>query len=266
MLHERIESLDDSRLDVFRSLKSQNTIRDSRLFIAEGPTVVERVLRSGFEVRSVLISDRKFASFESRLPGDIPVFRLRHDLARELVGFSFHCGVLASVVRRPAPPIESWLPATGPALVLACERIMDPENVGSLIRIASAFGAAGVLFGKGSADTFSRRVLRVSMGNVLFLPVVETDDLPRDLKRLSAEHRCEICTTVLDPAAVPLSTYSFPHRVVLVLGNEYDGLSAESQSKASTRLTIPMLNGTDSLNVAVSAGIFLHEFRSQHPH
>jgi tRNA G18 (ribose-2'-O)-methylase SpoU len=264
MLHERIESLDDPRLNVFRSLKTQNPIRDSRLFIAEGPTVVERVLRSGFDVRSVLISDRKFASFESRLPKDIPVYRLRHDLAQELVGFSFHCGVLASVVRRPAPPMESWVPATGSALILACERIMDPENVGSLIRIASAFGAAGILFGKGSADIFSRRVLRVSMGNVLFLPVMETDDLAGNLRRLASEYGCHVCSTVLDPTAMPLSTYSFPDRTVFLLGNEYDGLSAETQSAAATRLTIPMLNGTDSLNVAVAAGIFLHQFRSQH--
>lgn len=102
MLQERIESLDDLRLDAFRSLKSQNAIRDARLFVAEGPTVVERVLRSGFEVQSLLISDRKFASFESRLPNDVRVYRLRNELAEELIGFSFHCGVLASVVRRPA--------------------------------------------------------------------------------------------------------------------------------------------------------------------
>jgi len=265
MQFERIESLDDPRLDVFRNLKAQNPIRDSRLFIAEGPTVVERVLRSGFDVRSVLISDRKFAAFESRLPSNIPVYRLRHDLARELVGFSFHCGVLASVVRRPAPPLESWIPATGSALVVACERIMDPENVGSLIRIASAFGAAGVLFGKGSADSFSRRVLRVSMGNVLFLPGVETDDLSGALNRLNSEFHFHVCSTVLDPTATPLAGYSFPGRVVLLLGNEYDGLSAECAATAATRLTIPMLNGTDSLNVAVAAGIFLHQYRSQHP-
>jgi tRNA G18 (ribose-2'-O)-methylase SpoU len=264
MLHERIESLDDPRLDVFRSLKAQNPIRDARLFIAEGPTVVERVLRSGFDVRSLLISDRKFASFESRLPSDIPVYRLRHELAQEVVGFSFHCGVLACVVRRPAPPIASWLPATGTALVLACERIMDPENVGSLIRIASAFGAAGILFGKGSADAFSRRVLRVSMGNVLFLPVMETDDLAGDLRRLTTEHHCHVCSTVLDPKAEPLSNYRFSNRTVLLLGNEYDGLSAETQAISAARLTIPMLNGTDSLNVAVAAGIFLHQYRSQH--
>ena len=264
MPHERIESLDDCRLDVFRSLKTQNMTRDKRLFIAEGPTVVERVLRSGFEVCSVLISDRKFASFEDRLPADISVYRLSADLADALVGFSFHCGVMACVIRKPSPCIETWLPATGPVLILAGDRIVDPENVGALVRIAAAFAAVAVVFGKGSADAFSRRVLRVSMGNVLFLPVVETENLPAYLGQLHSQYDCQVCSTVLDPSAQPLSNYSFPQRTVLLMGNEYDGISAESQAASSTRLTIPMLNGTDSLNVAVSSGIFLYEYRHQH--
>ena len=265
MPHERIDSLEDSRLDVFRSLKTQNLQRDNRLFIAEGPTVVERVLRSGFEVRSVLISDSKFASFEDRLPLDVPVYRLKSELADSLVGFNFHCGVMASVVRRPSPPLETWLPPAGPSLILAGDRIVDPENVGALVRIASAFGTSAVLFSRGSADAFSRRVLRVSMGNVLFLPVLEEVDLPESLRELRERHGFHICSTVLDSSAQPLSACQFPERAVLVMGNEYDGVSAEVQLATSKRLTIPMLNGTDSLNVAVSTGIFLHHYRSQHP-
>jgi tRNA G18 (ribose-2'-O)-methylase SpoU len=265
MPHERIDSLEDSRLDVFRSLKTQNLQRDNRLFIAEGPTVVDRVLRSDFEVRSVLISDSKFASFEDRLPLDVPVYRLKSELADSLVGFNFHCGVMASVVRRPSPPLETWLPPAGPSLILAGDRIVDPENVGALVRIASAFGTSAVLFSRGSADAFSRRVLRVSMGNVLFLPVLEEVDLPESLRELRERHGFHICSTVLDSSAQPLSACQFPERAVLVMGNEYDGVSAEVQLATSKRLTIPMLNGTDSLNVAVSTGIFLHHYRSQHP-
>ena len=138
MPNERIESIDDPRLNVFRSLKAQNTVRDAHVFVAEGATVVDRVLRSNYDVISVMISDRKFAAFEDRFPATLPVYRVNNQMAEAVVGFDFHCGIIACVARRPAPPIESWLPATGPALVLAGDRIVDPENVGSLIRIASA--------------------------------------------------------------------------------------------------------------------------------
>ena len=262
-MHERIESLDDPRLDVFRSLKTKNSVRDARLFVAEGTTVVERVMRSSLDVQCILVSDKKFATCEPFLRPDVSVLRLRTDLADELVGFSFHCGVMASVVRPAMPDSDQWIPASGPSLIIAADRVVDPENVGALIRIASAFGADGVIFGKGSADPFSRRVLRVSMGNVLTLPIVETDDLPSMLSDLSGSRRFNVCGTVLDCHATSLDAFRFFKRTVLVFGNEYDGLSHEVRGVLTNRLTISMLNGTDSLNVAISAGIFCHQYRVQ---
>jgi tRNA G18 (ribose-2'-O)-methylase SpoU len=262
-MHERIETLNDSRLDIFRSLKTRNAIRDARLFVAEGATVVERVLRSTLEVHSVLVSDRKFATCEPFLRPDVRVFRLRSELADELVGFNFHCGVMASAVRPAVPDPDKWIPPSGPSLIIAADCVVDPENAGALIRIASAFGADGVIFGKGSADPFSRRVLRVSMGNVLFMPIVETDDLPSMLSDLSGPRNFNVCGTVLDKQATRLDTFRFSERTVLVLGNEYDGISETVRRVLTNRLTISMLNGTDSLNVAISAGIFCHQYRAQ---
>ncbi|MEJ7595352.1 MAG: RNA methyltransferase [Planctomycetaceae bacterium] len=261
-MHERIDTLDDSRLDIFRNLKTKNAVRDARLFVAEGATVVERVLRSALEVHSVL-SDRKFATCASFLRPNVRVFRLCSELADELVGFHFHCGVMASAVRPAMPDPDEWIPAAGPSLIIAADCVVDPENVGALIRIASAFGADGVILGKGSADPFSRRVLRVSMGNVLFMPIVETDDLPSMLSDLSGQRRFQVCGTVLDSHAARLDAFRFSERTVLVFGNEYDGISDDVQGGLTHRLTIAMLNGTDSLNVAISAGIFCHQYRVQ---
>jgi tRNA G18 (ribose-2'-O)-methylase SpoU len=262
-MFERIESLDDPRLDVFRELKARNQIRDARLFVAEGVTVVERVLRSSLKVQSVLVSDRKLTTCKPFLREDLTVLNLRSELASELVGFSFHCGVMACAVRPTVPDIDRWIPSNGASLILAADRVVDPENLGALIRIAAAFGADGVILGKGSADPFSRRVLRVSMGNVLFMPILETETLPLVLSDLHHGLGFEISGGVLDDRAICLSTFEFSRRAVLVFGNEYDGLSEAVTEKLSYRLTIPMLNGTDSLNVAISAGIFCHQYRSQ---
>ncbi|MFN9721437.1 MAG: TrmH family RNA methyltransferase [Planctomycetota bacterium] len=260
---ERIESLDDPRLNVFRSLKTTNTIRDARIFIAEGQTLVERILRSHFEVRSLLITDRRFPNFESKLPANVPVFRLANDLAEELIGFSFHAGVMACVSRRPAPSIESFVSGCGPCLIVAGDRIANPENVGALIRIAAAFGASAVIFGDGSVDPFSRRVLRVSMGNALHTPVLEVQSLPLLLRRLIDEFDFEVCGTVLNESAKPLARHLFRDRTVLLFGNEFDGLGDDCRLSCNTQLTIPMSSETDSLNVAISAGIFAYQYRSQ---
>ena len=265
MPEERVTSLDDERLAVFRQLKQRNTVRDARLFVAEGPTVVERVLRSDFQTECVLISDRKWTSFSRHLAQNTLVLRISNALAEELIGYSFHAGVMASVRRRPAPLLSDLVRGTGtaPALIVAGDQICDPENVGAMIRIAAAFGAAGVVLGPGSADPFSRRVLRVSMGNVLFLPVCETDNLGTAMLPLCAEHGFAACATVADAQAQDLSGFMFPSRTVLMFGNEYSGLSAEIIRAAQHQLTIPMRNGTDSLNVAVSVGIFAWQYRQQ---
>jgi tRNA G18 (ribose-2'-O)-methylase SpoU len=263
MPEERIESLDDPRLDIYRSLKTSNLVRDARLFIAEGPTVVERVLRSGFEVTSVLISDRKWPGFHQHLPDHVPVYRLTQELAERLVGFSFHCGVMASAVRRAVPAWDAVVPTGSRSLILAGDRIVDPENVGALIRIASAFGASAVLLGPGCANAFSRRVLRVSMGNVLFLPVLECADLSRSLDVLQQDYGFCACAAVLDDHAQDLKEFRFPQRTVVVFGNEYAGVSEAVRQRVRHRITIAMGNGTDSLNVAVSAGIFAWQYRTQ---
>lgn len=264
MLQERVTSLDDPRLAIYRNLRTTNGLRDASLFVAEGPTVVDRVLRSGFQVHSVVISDRKFGSFESRLPDDVPILRLSQELAEELVGFPFHCGVMASVQRRPTPELTHCIPTDGPALLVAADRVTDPENVGALIRIASAFGADAVILGPGSADPFSRRVLRVSMANGLFLPIVESASLTVSLQT-ARQRGLTVCGTQLNPSAASLTTYRFHPRTVLVFGNEYDGLSTDVSNVLDQAITIPMLNGTDSLNVAVSSGICLFSYRSQIP-
>ena len=262
-MHERIDSLDDPRLEVFRNLKAKNAVRDARLFVAEGATVVERVLRSGLDVQSVLVSDRKFTTCETFLRQDVRVYRLSSELANELVGFDFHCGVMASAVRPVAPKPEQWIPANGASLIIAADRVVDPENVGALIRIGAAFGADGIIFSKGSADPFSRRVLRVSMGNVLFMPITETDDLPATLSHLRHALEFHVCGTVLDARAIDLDSFAFPERTILVFGNEYGGISNDVRNVLTDRLTISMFNGTDSLNVAISAGIFCHQYRAQ---
>jgi len=262
-MYERIETLDDPRLDVFRSLKTRNNLRDARLFVAEGVTVVERVLRSSLKVQCVLVSDRKLATCKPFLRDDVTVLSLRSELADDLVGFSFHCGVMVCAVRPDVPNLDQCIPSNGASLILAADRVVDPENLGGLVRIGSAFGADGIILGKGTADPFSRRVLRVSMGNVVFMPILETENLPSVLSELRQDRNFEICGTVLDDKAIQLSTFQFSKRTVLAFGNEYDGLSDEVSSTLSHCLTIPMLNGTDSLNVAISAGIFCHQYRNR---
>ena len=101
------------------------------------------------------------------------------------------------------------------------------------------------------------------MGNVLFMPITETDDLTATLTDLCQQREFRVCGTELEAQAVDLVSFTFPDRTVLVFGNEYDGISDDVRNVLTDRLTISMFNGTDSLNVAISAGIFCHQYRAQ---
>ena len=175
---EIIDSLDDPRLDPYRNLKSTNRTRWSNQFIAEGLLVVERLLASDFEVVSVVATRKMERQVVPLVPKDCPLFLLEHTLAEQLVGYTFHTGVLACGVRRASPTLESFLSGSPEsALFAVCPNVNDPENIGAIIRLSAGFGLQGVILGPECADPFSRRVLRVSMGTAFTLPIRESSDL-----------------------------------------------------------------------------------------
>jgi tRNA G18 (ribose-2'-O)-methylase SpoU len=260
MPHIRINSLDDRRLEPYRYLKDTNRTRWADLFVCEGEKLVRRLLASDFTVESVLISDRFERQFGALAPPEVLVWIVPDELVEPLVGFNFHRGILACGRRRANPPLEEIAPLGRPLTLVICPEVQDPENLGAILRISSAFGVDGVLIGCGSADPFSRRVLRVSMGASLRLPIREAADIAADLRQLRNSLAVELAATVLDASAEPLSTAKRPDRFALLFGSEGHGLDPAIIALCNRRLTIPMNPGTDSLNVAVAAGIFLHHF------
>lgn len=255
-----IVALDDPRIEPYRNLKASHLSRHGRWFIGEGKRVVERMLESDYPVESVLISERRRAEWEPRVPPDIPLYVVPRELGEQLVGYNFHVGVVACGRRKPSPTLDQVLSHDARTLtVVVCPNVDNPENLGAIIRISSAFGIDAVILGTACSDPFSRRVLRVSMGTVLRLPIVESDNLERDLTRLRDEWRIELAATVLDDAAERLDQITRPPRLGLLFGNEANGLEPRWKELCDRRLTIPMCHGIDSLNVAVAAGIFLYE-------
>ena len=281
-----IESLDDPRIAAYHDLKAKRLIRDGNLFIAEGTKLVERLLASDYRTESVLIAERREAEWTAKVPADVPLYVIPQQLGEQLTGFNFHVGVLACGRRKASPLLDDLLTGTGDTgtrgvgeedllrggpsdgnasrlTVVICPNCDNPENLGAIIRIGAAFGIDALILGRGCCDPFSRRVLRVSMGAALRLPIIESPDLERDVMRLHEEWQFKLIATVLDDTAESLAHAAKPPRLGLLLGNEADGLDARWQALCDRRLTIPMQQGTDSLNVAIAAGIFLHHFSSQ---
>jgi tRNA G18 (ribose-2'-O)-methylase SpoU len=261
-----IDSIDDPRLAVYRNLKRTNATRWSGLFIAEGDKLVRRLLASRFAVESVVVGHKHVDQVAPLVPADVPLYVLPEKSVESLVGFNFHRGVLACG-RRGGPPALADVvrqAAASPTLVVLPE-LNDPENLGSIIRTATALGVDGAILGPSCVDPFSRRVLRVSMGASLALPLVPSARLDADLDILERDYGFELLVTVLDGSAETLEGAARSSRQALLFGSEGLGLDPRWIARCPRRVTIPMRRGADSLNVAVAAGIVLHHFTCARP-
>lgn len=264
-----VPSLDDPRLAPYRDLKRSNLTRWSPAFIAEGEKVVRRLLASDFKVESLLLGRRFVPAFAGQVPDDVPVYVLPDKQVEALVGFNFHRGVVARGIRRPSGDWRLVLGRRPRETVVVLPEVHDPDNLGSILRTARALGIDAVIVGPRSADPFSRRVVRVSMGAGFFVPIIELADVPGELRRLRDEFEFELLATVPPRAAAECSEAP-PNEIIqganglalrraVLFGSEGHGLDAECLALCQRTVSIAIDPAADSLNVAVAAGIVLHD-------
>ena len=256
-----VDTLDDPRIVHYRGLKDRDLARRGDLFIAEGDYVVRRLLASDFPTISVLLSRRRVEHILPLVPAEVPVYVGEDALIKQVLGFQFHTGVIAVGRRVPSPSLaQVFERREGPMTVVVCPEIANSDNMGSIIRISAAFGADAMVLGERCHDPFWRQSVRVSMGAVFTLPLVRSENLLEDLRAMRERWGVELVATVVGEDAEPLASARRPGRLGLLFGNEAQGLSPEHVSACQRRVTIPMKLGTDSLNVAVSAAVFLYHF------
>ena len=242
-------------------MRSANWTVGSGWFIAEGPRLVERLLRSSFDVHSLLVSAKNIHEWVDRI-SEKSTLVVAEELIPQLLGFDFHRGIIACGLRKPPLVLRETLSAPLPrhATLVAVHGVQDPENLGGILRSCAALGIEHVLIGPKSADPLCRRVLRVSMGTVLNLKLIHAPDLLTDLAWLRQQHGAQSVATTLAADSEALEQAGRSGPLVILLGNEAFGLPLELQQAADRRVRIDMQLGTDSLNVSVAAGIVLHYF------
>lgn len=258
-----IDDLDDSRVAVYRNLKATNATRDAGLFVLEGEKLLDRLLESRqFPVESVLVTDRRAGDIAPKVPEGVPLYVVPHERVGALVGYDFHRGVLCSgrrVTWEDAERlVERALEGSSRLTVVACPGLKNPENLGAIVRLCDVFGVDLVLADESCPDPLSRRVMRVSMGTALRVPVRVESDLAGVMAKLERRFGVACVATVTDADAEALERFARPERMALFFGSEGEGLSSLWVARCARRLTVPMRPGAESLNVAVAAGIVLY--------
>jgi tRNA G18 (ribose-2'-O)-methylase SpoU len=172
----------------------------------------------------------------------------------DVVGFDLHRGVIACADRRPRPSIEDLV--VGAQRVAVLEGLNDAENLGAIARAARAFGLDGLIIDATCTDSYSRRTVRVSMGEVLTLPIARagTDEWNDVADRLR-NGGFEVWAMTPSGDAENIWDLAVPERLAVCLGAEGPGLSRTMLSGATRRVRIPISPTVDSLNVAQAAAV-----------
>ena len=139
---------------------------------------------------------------------------------------------------------------------LALENLQDPNNLGTILRSAEAFGVSGVIMSDDCCDIYNPKVVRGSMGAVFRLNIIETGSLPEFFEK---KPQFNTYAAVVDSSADKVTDVDFEEPCAVVIGNEGNGIRVETADACRRRITIPMNGKAESLNASVAAAVLIWE-------
>jgi TrmH family RNA methyltransferase len=145
-------------------------------------------------------------------------------------------------------------------LIVVLVGIQDPGNLGTIIRSAEAFGAAGVVCLPGTVNAWNPKAVRASAGSVFRLPVLSAGE-EKTLEQLRSAGVRVLATTA--QGSQPADLVDLARPVALVIGNEGNGIPVDLAAQADGAITIPCPGPVESLNAAVAASVLLYEAARQ---
>lgn len=192
----------------------------------------------------------------------IPVSITSNDALTQICRASDHQGMIAKMSPFPYSTAQEIIQKqTASPLYLILDRIQDPYNFGAMIRSAEVLGADGIFVGANEQCEVTSLVCRSSVGAVNRIPIAKAPDTIQVCHNLKKEGVCVVGTAMNAPQN--LSEYDFQQPTAVIVGNEGSGINAALLNECSHLVRIPQQGKTESLNVAVSAGILLYEASRQ---
>ena len=258
-----IDSRQNPIVRTYRELADEPDAAGLRLLL-DGAHLVREAHDAGMPLESVVVAASRLAgaSEEARLAAHleadgVEVISATSQAFDAISPVRTPSGIVAIAHRHPTTPEAILERARLFALVVV--DVQDPGNVGSLLRVAEAGGVTGVIVAGNSANPFSWKAVRGSMGSVLRLPVaraVSIDAVMKDIAKTETIAVAAVPRDGWDPDAADWSG-----RIALLLGGEGPGLPASVVEAANQRVSIPMDAPVESLNVATSAAIIIYAAR-----
>lgn len=254
-----ISSKDNPRIKQLVKLqKSARFRRQSGLFIAEGLRVCSDAMRSGAVIRTLYVTEQAAEKFSSQ-------YEELCAYAEETVMLTDHIFATVSDTQTPQgflctiKTLDKTIQfdtIKDSGKFLALDNVQDPNNLGTILRSAEAFGVSGVILSADCCDIYNPKVVRGSMGAVYRVPFVICGTIAAFLGEHPELHSY---AAVVSSDAERITDIVFDAPCVAVIGNEGNGLGRETIDACGHRITIPMKGNAESLNASAAATIIIWE-------
>ena len=255
MEYIKIDNIKTDELEIYHKLRD-NAFSADNSFIADSPKVVNILLKSDIEVKSILATQEYYDEFKEliELKNIAKLYLATKEEMQGIVGHKIHHNCMMHG-RRPS---ESSLEELGDNIIML-DAITSSENIGSIARTTAALGVNSYLVPKQSPHPYGRRALRVSMGYVSRLKIHIYEDIAKTIQALkSAGYK--IYAAEVTPDAINLSQVNISKKWVLLMGHEGKGISQEVLSLCDEVVKIEMSEEVKSFNVSVAASIMMYQF------
>ncbi|MGR3765296.1 TrmH family RNA methyltransferase [Rossellomorea sp. NS-SX7] len=227
--------------------------RDQSLtYIVEGFHLVEEALKQGDIVIELILVEGTELPKTWNLVG-VELIQVSEEAGKALADTETTQGVFAVCRQKETASIDES------KTFLLLDGLQDPGNIGTIIRTAEASGIDAIILGKGTVDLYNPKVLRSAQGSHFHLPIIK-GDLSEFISVLK-EKGVPVYGTALENGE-EYTTVKPRDSYALIVGNEGNGMSTETLSQTDQNLYIPIYGKSESLNVAIAAGILLYYFKN----
>lgn len=250
-----ITSKNNELIKQIAKLKTTKYRNKEKQFLIESIKVVDMALDSDYRVLYIFYDESKLDNFSniiSKAENDnVKIISVSSDVMEKLSYSKVPQGIVAVCEMKEYDTSDISSP-----LIIACEALSDPGNMGTIIRTADAVGVGAVILSNDCVDIYNEKVLRASMGSVFNIKVIKRDDFIEELKSLQQKGYKAGCGH-LD--GKDFFTREKNKNNILVIGNESKGISDDVADICDYKWKIPMKGNAESLNAAVAAGIMMYD-------
>ena len=247
-----------SQRQFVRSLSQRKHRQNAGLFVAEGARIVEDLLRSSIEIKTIFATADWFEKAHSTIPSTIELHQVDE---RELERMSELTTPNRALALVAMPQATFGIDACRGKLILGLEDIQDPGNLGTMIRLCDWFGIENIVASAATVDCYNAKVVQATMGSIARVNMHYRDDFAELVSRFGKEGKRIYATTL---QGENIYRAELERDALVLFGNEGNGLSADILERCTHRLCVPSFNANalraESLNVAIAASIVCSEF------